>query len=1772
MPDGGLTEFLALVGAEIGGEIGATLIMYAPQISTGLQVVSSVYVLREQQRRTEARARDAYNAALRDRYAMTRGAVEQRQLVLGRQRVSGPIGFIRSYGTNQSKLVFTVVLAAHEIDAVEAIYFDDELVTLDGSGNVTGINRREVFSISAATGSFTLQGKPAAGSVTAVAYYGSTTVTLSVSVSGSTVSVSGAQSSATGRLVISYKPDPNPFAPTQTSSYSETFNVGAGVNTVTLTTAPDPASVSVVQTTGYGEYRQDNILTPSVSGSSVTFTADSSDAVVITYQSSASASFARVRAYLGGSGQAADAGMVSNLSGVWTSAHKGTGLAYLVVELDYNETAFPNGLPNVSALVRGARVFDPRSNTTAWSENPALLARAYATHPLGGRLSSDLIDDASVIAAANVCDQSVTYSVAGRTYTRARYTAGLSTRAGVRPQDVLNDLTQAMGGRWALADGKLRLKAGAYTSPVLSITESWLHAGGAVAVTPTRARADLINTAVGTFADQENDYQVAQYPKVLASSYVTADGAELPADLNYAGVTFSGQAQYLAACELRYARQGLTVKLTCNLRAYQAEVFDVVTVTLPRFGWSSKAFEVLDTSWTLDGGIELTLKEIDASIWQMDAGFSDVDPAPNTRLPVPWGLPAVQSLSAMSGTSTLLRLADGTIVPRIQASWTAQTDPRVAQQGSIEVRWGASGTAETAWFTTIVPGSSTTVFLDSVQENVVYSVKARTVGAVTVGNWSMHVTHKVVGKNQPPSDVTNLTGTVGKGRIVWRWDPCPDIDYDVTEARLGGTNWATAATPPAFKGAANTYTQSVTTAGSYTLRVRHIDTSGNLSSATASSTVSVTSADLVESAVTGLLTNEAALVFASSAGVVSDWSPAAGEMRVYDGQTRATTGITFSVASATDVTLSIDSAGAYSVSAMSANVGTAVLRAVYKSVTIDKVFTIAKSLAGATGSTGPQGPTGATGSTGAQGPQGPQGATGAQGPQGNTGAQGPQGPQGPQGNTGAQGPQGPQGPSGPDGTRTATVYLYQWSSTQPGNPSGNTTFTWSTASNASYTGGNGWSTSVGSNPGTPGVQLWVASKAITDTATATTTTVSWTSGFTVAAWAINGNNGANGTNGANGANGVQSAQPTVYQWAATIPGAPSGTPTYTWATSSFGAAPTGWSLTPGSSPSVGYTLWAATVSITDSAANATTSFNWTGASITARGYAGTNGSNGSNGAQGQQGASSRTCYSRIANNPSPVGGTITVSGDNRPSSSQSNSTWGLNVNWSATDPDPSSTNTLYQSDGIYDPVAGNTVWATPYISSLKVGSLSAVSVNTGSLTVNGTINVAAGGQVKSDNYSAGSAGWALKPDGSAEFGAGSIRGQLTASQIDSRGLNIKDANGNILLSAGTVVGGDNLCKNADFLLPSGFGPPLYFANYNNAGTTISNTVSSGGPVQNANYWRITVTGGPATTQFGWYFYDAAAAFGGWKANTRYAVQFLARASSALSKGFRDAWNNAPAYSNALQNPNLSTSWQRYIWIIDFGSNTIDANGFWTVDQTGLAVGTSIDIACIGVQVGDFPGGWAPAPVSSLNKVTDTNVSTYIEAAAIGSLDISTTGKVKSGKTTWGSGTGWLLEYNSGTPRFDIGTSDQYMRWDGSQLIIKAKTENVVRTGVVDGASFAEGAYQVSTTATAYVQFRSNGTVYSKQNSNAYALQGNWYDPTTTSIGSSYWIKFIKVSGDTPTGTLGSWTQLNTDQTLSLSKAPTGAVSSTVQYQISTSSSGAPVVASGYVYLDAEAGT
>ncbi|MGF7152609.1 hypothetical protein [Novosphingobium gossypii] len=95
------------------------------------------------------------------------------------------------------------------------------------------------------------------------------------------------------------------------------------------------------------------------------------------------------------------------------------------------------------------------------------------------------------------------------------------------------------------------------------------------------------------------------------------------------------------------------------------------------------------------------------------------------------------------------------------------------------------------------------------------------------------------------------------------------------------------------------------------------------------------------------LSNESHTVAATSDGTVPSFAGAGGVYRVTGADGAPVSGFTFSVESETGVDVSIDPAtGVYEVTGMSANTGTATLRATKDTITFDRVYSIAKAIAG----------------------------------------------------------------------------------------------------------------------------------------------------------------------------------------------------------------------------------------------------------------------------------------------------------------------------------------------------------------------------------------------------------------------------------------------------------------------------------------------------------------------------------------------------------------------------------------------------------------------------------------------------------------------------------------------------------------------------------------------------------------------------------------------------------------------------------------------------------
>jgi hypothetical protein len=544
-----------------------------------------------------------------------------------------------------------------------------------------------------------------------------------------------------------------PYSLTTRESLTVTMPVSSGSGSVVLPGVPVAGTtpVAVFTTNPGSDSATDITLAGSLTGTTFSVSGAPIDGDWrVQFQLETTSSKARVRAYTGAPGQNLYPDLQPLVGSAVQTSDRFEGIACLLVTLQFDQDAFPGGVPSISAVMRGARVFDPRTSTTAWTENPALIARDWALYAYGGGCVTAELNEPAFAAAANACDVSTTFALpSGGPVVLPLYQCGIVIPLDSNPDEALSEICEAMAGQWGWAGGRLSVRAGAYRAPVASITEDWVTSAEAIQVTPGATTADAVNIMRPTYADAAQGWVQTPGPEVRADSYVAADGRDLPTELQLGGVTRAVHAQHVCGVLLREAREGLTLTLPCNLRAYSLELFDVVSVTLPRFGWAGKLFEVMGWRFSLTGGVLLTLRETAAAIYTPDAVFDLLNTSPNTGLPRPAAPPAIAGLAATSGG---VAQVDGSSMARIRVTWDAVASEAVRQSGSIEVQVAeVYGGLPTGDWPTIAPLAGRAVAADVFGQRIgrLVAIRARAVNTLGMRSPWRQITHLVSGRRAP---------------------------------------------------------------------------------------------------------------------------------------------------------------------------------------------------------------------------------------------------------------------------------------------------------------------------------------------------------------------------------------------------------------------------------------------------------------------------------------------------------------------------------------------------------------------------------------------------------------------------------------------------------------------------------------------------------------------------------------------------------------------------------------------------------------------------------------------------------------------------------------------------------------------------------------------------------------------------------------------------------------------------------------------------------------
>jgi len=464
----------------------------------------------------------------------------------------------------------------------------------------------------------------------------------------------------------------------------------------------------------------------------------------------------------------ADADLLAESNQI-TGSFVGNGIAYLYIRFEYDQEVFANGLPLITAVVKGKKVYDPRSDTTAYSANAALCVRDYLTAAYG--LKSTDIDDTAFSVAANVCDEAVALDGGG---TEPRYTMNGVLTANTKHSDILSRMMTACAGTLFWGGGKWQLVAADYTAPTKVLTLDDLRSGINLD-TRTNLR-DQFNAVQGVFNNAEARWITADYPPFKSAAFVAEDGGEeTTLDLELPLTTSAATAQRIAKLTLFRGREQMTLTADFGMNALDVEVGEIIALTIDRYGWDEKEFEVVGWKFgpNQDAGdlrVTLTLRETSEAAFDWNAEEKAII-SNNSNLPSALDAPEV-GLSLDSE----LRVANEQVVGALIMNVTSSS-PFVSR---FEVQFRKSG--DTEW--TVAGQASGNRFEAIGVSDGFFDVRARAITNLGVRGDFNTITDFYASLFGPaPESVTNFAANVVGNTLHLSWEPVSDLDLSHYKVR-----------------------------------------------------------------------------------------------------------------------------------------------------------------------------------------------------------------------------------------------------------------------------------------------------------------------------------------------------------------------------------------------------------------------------------------------------------------------------------------------------------------------------------------------------------------------------------------------------------------------------------------------------------------------------------------------------------------------------------------------------------------------------------------------------------------------------------------------------------------------------------------------------------------------------------------------------------------------------------------------------------------------------
>jgi hypothetical protein len=503
-----------------------------------------------------------------------------------------------------------------------------------------------------------------------------------------------------------------------------------------------------------------------------------------------STSHIQVQAFLGLDNQVSSS--ILSTSTNWGANHRLRGVAYLALRFKWNQDIFGQ-IPQVKVTLKGRKIYDPRTTTTAYSSNPALCLLDYLRSSRYGKGLPNSAFEANFQSfqdSANEAETQVTPYSGGTDINVFDTNAVLDSSQKII--DNVKKLLNPMRALFTYTEGVYKLKIESTGSPVKTITADYVVGGAKVL---GERKNNKYNRVIGTFVNPEKNWQqdTISFPPADDSALPSADqhatmlaldnGTLLEGNFDFPNVTSPYQAEDLCEIILKRSRNQLQVQLRLTSEFLDLAIGDIVGITYPSGGFSNKPFRVLGMTINEDLTVDVQLFEHQDNFYTWTEK-SEAPTIADTSLPNPYN---VQPPASVTLSDQLIAYNDGTVIVALDIAIGASPDSFVdyyqveyKKQSETDYQIHGQGT-----------GLNQRVL--NVIDQEVYDVRVKAVNSIGASSTYVTAQRTIVGAILPPADVEDFACNVIGGDAHLSWSPVADLDlayYSVRYSTLtSGAEW-----------------------------------------------------------------------------------------------------------------------------------------------------------------------------------------------------------------------------------------------------------------------------------------------------------------------------------------------------------------------------------------------------------------------------------------------------------------------------------------------------------------------------------------------------------------------------------------------------------------------------------------------------------------------------------------------------------------------------------------------------------------------------------------------------------------------------------------------------------------------------------------------------------------------------------------------------------------------------------------------------------------------